>query len=650
MPPITGIQAFYHNAGRYQPARAKAGALGTAPTVRYWQSIRSRLYTFPDSVATASGRAVLPMTTTEFSIRRAYATDRRTTLRWVFSHVRHQKLLIGGVFFGAFSNAALAAVVPILSGMAFQAVTAGTTPKYTTVAWAAVLVAASQILRGGLQLVRNASAETIGQRLERDARDELYGSLLGKSMTFHNLRPVGDTMARATNDVREVNLMLNPGINLVVGSANFLLMPLVVAPAIHWQLAAVPAAFLIAYTVALWQYLAELRPVSADVRASFGALNSRLAEAIEGIETVKAAAQEPAEVSRFQLLARAYRDNFVRQGRIEARYIPLLLLGLANAAGFTHALSLANAGSIVLGDVIAYMGLLTLYGFPVFVSLYAYSQVSLGLASAERILELIRAESELDENAGGYSESMRGAVTFEHAGFGYASGCSVLQDINLHVEPGQTVAIVGQTGAGKTTLVKLINRIYEASSGRVLVDGVPVRDWQLADLRRQISIIEQDLFLFSRSIAENIAFGMPDATQQQVEAAARAAQAHDFIVAFADGYQTVIGERGVTLSGGQRQRLAIARAFLTRPRILILDDSTSAIDSATEDQIQRAIQDVARLQTTFLITHRLSQIRWADVIVVLRHGRIAAAGQHADLLRLSPDYRSIFARYESGAA
>lgn len=198
MPPNTGIQAFCHEIGRDQPARAKAGALGTAPTVRYWQSIRSRLYTFPDSVAKASGRAVLPMTTTEFSIRRAYATDRRTTLRWVFSHVRHQKLLIGGVFFGAFSNAALAAVVPILSSMAFQAVTAGTTPNYTTVAWAAVLVAASQILRGGLQLVRNASAETIGQRLERDARDKLYGSLLGKSMTFHNLRPVGDTMARAT--------------------------------------------------------------------------------------------------------------------------------------------------------------------------------------------------------------------------------------------------------------------------------------------------------------------------------------------------------------------------------------------------------------------------------------------------------------------
>ena len=277
------------------------------------------------------------MTTTEFSIQRAYATDRSTTLRWVLSHVRQNRLLIGGVFFGAFSNAALAAVVPILSGIAFQAVVSNATPNYTAVAWAAALVAASQILRGGLQLVRNASAETIGQRLERDARDELYGSLLGKSMTFHNLRSVGDTMARATNDVREVNLMLNPGINLVVGSANFLLMPLLVAPAIHWQLPAVPAAFLIAYVLALWQYLGQLRPVSADVRESFGALNSRLAEAIEGIETVKAAAQEPAEVQRFQLLARAYRNNFVRQGRIEARYIPLLLLGLGPEQNLTAA-------------------------------------------------------------------------------------------------------------------------------------------------------------------------------------------------------------------------------------------------------------------------------------------------------------------------
>ena len=210
------------------------------------------------------------------------------------------------------------------------------------------------------------------------------------------------------------------------------------------------------------------------------------------------------------------------------------------------------------------------------------------------------------------------------------------------MQPGQTVAIVGQTGAGKTSLVKLVNRTYDVTSGQVLVDGVDVREWNLEALRRKISIIEQDIFLFSRSIAGNIAFGDQEAAQDEVEQAGMAAQAHEFITSFQDGYQTVIGERGVTLSGGQRQRLALARAFLTDPRILVLDDSTSAIDSATEDKIQRAIYAAARGRTTMIITHRLSQIRWADLIIVLRNGRLAAVGTHEELLKSSEAYRRIF--------
>ena len=198
-----------------------------------------------------------------------------------------------------------------------------------------------------------------------------------------------------------------------------------------------------------------------------------------------------------------------------------------------------------------------------------------------------------------------------------------MEDVSFSLEAGQTLALVGQTGSGKSTVAKLINRIYDVENGNVRVDGVNVRDWNLAALRQQISIIEQDIFLFSRSIADNIAFGKPGATQEEIEVAARAAQAHAFIVTFPEGYDTVVGERGVTLSGGQRQRIALARAFLTDPAILILDDSTSAIDSATEDQIQRAIDRASEGRTTILITHRLSQIRWADKIVVLRKGRVA---------------------------
>jgi ATP-binding cassette subfamily B protein len=219
---------------------------------------------------------------------------------------------------------------------------------------------------------------------------------------------------------------------------------------------------------------------------------------------------------------------------------------------------------------------------------------------------------------------------------------SVLSGISFKVKQGQTVAIVGQTGAGKTSLVKLINRTYDTSQGQVLVDGVDVRDWNLAALRSQVSMIEQDIFLFSRSVSDNIAFGKPEAERSEIEAAAKSAQADDFIHSFDKGYETVVGERGVTLSGGQRQRIALARAFMTEPHVLILDDSTSAIDSATEDKIQRAISNAARGRTTFIITHRLSQIRWADLIIVLKKGRIAAIGTHEDLMKTSEAYSKIF--------
>ncbi len=274
--------------------------------------------------------------------------------------------------------------------------------------------------------------------------------------------------------------------------------------------------------------------------------------------------------------------------------------------------------------------------------MWAYSQVSLGISGARRILELINRENNLDQNLAGYNGLMRGEVEFRDVTFAYQGSEPVLENISFKVHPGQTVAIVGQTGSGKTSLVKLINRTYDVSAGQVLIDGMDVRAWNLEALRRNISIIEQDIFLFSRPISENIAFGKPGASQDEIQAAAESAQAHEFIISFEDGYRTVIGERGVTLSGGQRQRIALARAFLTDPRILILDDSTSSIDSATEDKIQRAIYTAARGRTTFIITHRLSQIRWADLILVLRRGRLAAAGSHEELMRTSEAYRRIF--------
>ena len=542
---------------------------------------------------------------------------------------------------GAIGNAALAAYVPVLTGNAFNAMIK-LPPDTSVLIPLAIIIGVSQIIRGVLQLGRNFGAELLAQFLERDIRDELYLSLLGKSMTFHNLQPVGDTMARATNDVREVNFMFNPGVNLVVGSFMFIVMLFFAAPRYHPSLLITPIIFTIIYFVALAKYLKTLSPITDEVRATFGDMNTHLSESLDGVEVMKGAAQEGAEVDRFVSNARRVRNAFVSQGDLEGRYIAMLLLGTAYAGGLVHALLLFRAGIIDLGAVIAYFGLLRLLEFPTFTSTWAYSQISSGLSSARRILELINSETYLDQNASGVTSNMRGEVEFRGVSFSYPSGEFVIQDVSFKIQQGQTVAIVGQTGAGKTSLAKLINRTYETTSGQVLIDGVDVRDWNLAALRSQISIIEQDIFLFSRSLKDNIAFGKPDATKDEIIAAASASQAHEFILEFDQQYDTVVGERGVTLSGGQRQRIALSRAFLTDPRILVLDDSTSAIDSATEDKIQRAISNAARGRTTFIITHRLSQIRWADLIIVMRKGRIAAIGKHDDLMKTSEAYSRIF--------
>jgi ATP-binding cassette subfamily B protein len=545
---------------------------------------------------------------------------------------------------GAVGNAGFLAFVQTRIGQAFNAVLANP-PQLDVVLRLAFAIGLATLGRGLLQFGRNFGAELLAQKIERDVRNELYINLLGKSMTFHNLQPVGDTMARASNDVREVNFMFSPGLNLVIGSLIFLVMPLIVAPRYHPSLIAAPALFVVAYIFALRSYLRTLGPVTDAVRASFGRLNTRLAEALEGIETVKGASQEEAEIERFVANARRYRDAAVRQGDIEATFLPLLLLSISLAGGLLHALLLYTQGALNLGDVVGYFGILLMLDFPTFVSMWAYSQISLGMAGARRILELMNRKNDLDQNVTGYAKPMRGEVEFRHVCFAYSNdiaGDCMLEDVSFKVKAGQTVAIVGQTGSGKTSLVKLINRVYDTTSGQVLVDGVDVRDWNLESLRKSISIIEQDIFLFSRAISENIAFGKPDAVQTDVVEAARLAQADEFINSFDQGYQTIIGERGVTLSGGQRQRIALARAFLTDPSILILDDSTSAIDSATEDRIQRAIFRAAKGRTTFIITHRLSQIRWADLIIVMRKGRVAAVGTHDELMNTSEAYRRIF--------
>ena len=603
------------------------------------------------------------MTRREFSVAGAYVYDHRSPLRWLASHIVRYRALLSTFLLTTVGMAGSQSMSAVLVGWAFDAVIGGAgVPGLTT---AALLVAAAYIGYGLFDIVNSMAIRVLAQRVERDARDELYLSLLSKSQTFHGRQRVGDLMARVTNDVQQVNQFISPALGMTTESLLTLIIPLIAIAGIDLRLLLVPLVFLGALTLALRRYNANLRPVAGQLRARFGTLNAGLAETISGIEVVKGFAQEPAEEARFSEHARSYRDAFVREGEVTARYLALLLYGIALGLAFGHALLLQQAGSITVGQVIAYMALFGTLRSPLRFLLMSSSTIQQSIASAQRILEMIVTETELDQNSGGVARPIQGEIRFEQVSFGYnsqeprtenqepqaanhtpdlASQFLVLENISFEARPGQTIAIVGQTGAGKSTLTKLINRTFDTSAGRVLIDGVDVREWSMDSLRAQIATIEQDIFLFSRTIAENIAFGAREpVTQAQLEQAAHEAQAHEFIAGFPDGYATVIGERGVMLSGGQRQRIAIARALLSNPSILVLDDSTSAIDSNTEDQIQRAMHRVLEGRTTLLITHRLSQIRSADLILLMKNGRLIAQGSHHELLATSAAYRQIFA-------
>ena len=581
------------------------------------------------------------MTISEFSIPFRYKTWRSSPVKWVAGHALYHWPIFLVAILGAIGNAVLAAVPAVEFGRVFSNLTSGA-PSTDVFFRSAALVGITQLIRGLSQFMRNFGFEVTAQMIERDVREEFYISLLGKSMTFHSLQSIGDLMARATNDIREVNYIFSPGINMVFGSLNFLFIPLTIGASIHPALLATPVIFIIAYFVSIWHFLRILKPVTTEVRDNFGKMNSRLAEDIDGIETVKAAAQEENEISLFRKNSQAYRNATIKQGDIEARFLPLLLLALAMGFGLLHALILVRQGQIELASVVTYFSAMSMLGFPTNTSIRSYSMISSGLAGARRLLDVMNAENNLDENIQGHVDRINGKVEFRNVSFAYEEGNLALENLIFSVEPGKTVAIVGQTGSGKTSLIRLINRTYDPVEGQVLIDGVDLRDWKLDSLRSQISIIEQDIFLFSKTVAENIAFGKPGATMQEITEAAQKAQADGFINQLEEGYNTVIGERGTTLSGGQRQRLALARAFLTDPRVLILDDSTSAIDSQTEDEIQRAIKTASTGRTTFIITHRLSQIRWADLIIVMRKGRISAVGNHEGLMKTSPAYQAIF--------
>lgn len=594
----------------------------------------------------ATNTVPVPLTGSEFTVPDAATYNRQTPFRWVVSHLTHLKGWVLLFLITAFLTEFLNAMIPGYTGRAFDAVIANEADRLSSLQTIAITLLVIVIVRGIVDFIARIGIEVLANSLQRNTREEMFISLLGKSQTFHNRQKVGDIMARATNDIRQMNYMISPGADLILSSMIALVVPLWFMGQIHLELLIVPLIFVVLFFIALWDYMRRLSPVSDNMRASFGEVNANLNESVRGVEVIKSTGQEIPELGKFSRNATKYRDWAVKQGLVQAWYVPTLIYAISMAFALIYGVYLQQQGEITIGQLVAYSVLYQQFGFPVHISTFSFSMVQIGMAGARRVLGLINEKTELDQNTGGFIGELDGDIVFENVTFGYEEQ-PVLQNVSFHAKPGETIAIVGETGSGKSTLSKLVNRIFDVDTGRILIDGRDVRDWNLNSLRSQISVIEQDVTLFSRSIAENIAFSSGQgASREDIVQAARDAQAHEFIVETEDGYDTVIGERGLTLSGGQRQRLAIARALLNHPRMLILDDSTSAIDSATEDEIQRAMQRLLEGRTTLLITHRLSQIRWSDKVLLLRGGQVEAFGSHDDLLTSSSLYRRIFSHYD----
>lgn len=595
---------------------------------------------------TPTEQVLSPESAVEFSPGKdPYVKSRKKgATRWVLAHIFHgtNKFFIVVIISIIIFTANLSNVLYVILGETVSLLIGDSTSLLPTYVLIILLIGMGNPL---MRILSRILVETLAQRIERDARKEFFTNLLGKSQSFHDRQKIGELMARATDDVRTLNFLISPALSLVIESFTFLFIPIIyIILNFPLQLIIEPITFAILFLFLLRSYSRNVGPVTNELRRTFGQITSTLNETLSGIEVVKATVQEEKEMKKYFYHAEKYKNAFIERGKLDAKYYPILVLAIIITTGFLHCVLLFNYGLMDIGQILAFLGILGLLRFPTNISMFVFAIFRLAVSSAARLLDLMNKKTEIDENKGGTEKEFDGNIVFENVDFTYPDSKSpVLRNISFKVKLGQTVAVVGITGSGKTTLTKLISRLYDVSNGRILIDGNDIRDYALNSLRDQISYIEQDVFLFSTTIFDNISFGRISSMEQVIEVAQQA-QAHDFISELPDQYQSKVGERGVQLSGGERQRIAIARAFLSDPRILILDDSTSAIDSNTEDKIQFAIKNILKDRTTFLITHRLSQIRWADLIIVLKNGEIAAKGTHEDLLKTSTEYRKIFVK------
>ena len=511
--------------------------------------------------------------------------------------------------------------------------------------WLAIAVVGAGALRGISAFGNSYLTEVVSQKTAYDIRNSLYDKLQRLSFAFHDQAQTGELMSRATADVEAIRMFFGRGllrllqIIILFVAISFLLVRL------NWPLALLTMAFLAAVGWRAVIVSRLLRPIWLKIQQLMARLGTILEENLTGVRTVRSFAHEQEESHKFSTQAALLYEEHMTATRQRAFNISLMvfLVTIPVALILWYGGRQVIAGTLTVPGLTLFIFYVIILGMPVRHLGFITNIFSRTVSGGQRILEILDTESAVKEKPGAIElDDVKAAVRFENVSFSYESAAPILKNINFSVQPGQLVALVGALGSGKSTIAHLIPRFYDVSSGSIAIDGIEIRDVTLDSLRRNVGIVQQDTFLFSATIRDNIAYGAANADMEHVVAAAKAAQLHDFIQSLPDAYETWVGERGVTLSGGQRQRLAIARTLLINPSILIMDDSTSSVDAGTEHLIRRALDELIKGRTTFIITHRLPIIRNADLILVLEDGQVVERGRHSELMARNGLYQQIY--------
>ena len=514
-----------------------------------------------------------------------------------------------------------------------------------TIIIAAVVVVAAGALRGFAGYGNRYFSEVVSQKVSYNIRNALYNRLQRLSFQFHDQNQTGQLMSRATVDVEATRMFFSMGL---LGIVQVLLMFFGVVGmiiAINWQLALITIAFVVPVALLATSFGTRIRPIWLKVQAMLGFMGTTLEESLAGIGVVKAFSRQKEESRKFDAQAKTLYDDQMHAVRLMAIAMPTMvfLVAVPTAVILWFGGNQVINGNMTVGQVtqfILYLGLLMMPIRQLGMMVNLYSRT---VSAGQRILEILDTESNVKEKPDAVDlGSARGQVTFENVSFSYDNISPALNNVSFEVQPGQLVALLGGSGSGKSTVANLLARFYDVTSGKILIDGVDIRDVKLSSLRSNVVAAQQDVFLFSSTIKENIAYGDSDADMEKIIEVAKAAQLHDFIQALPEGYDTWVGERGDTLSGGEKQRLSIARTLLVNPSVLILDDSTASVDSETEKLIRQALNTLIQGRTTFIITHRLTLIKNADLILMFKDGELVQQGKHDDLIAQEGVYKEVY--------